>query len=62
MGVEVNRNVGLSQLCNKQKAGKTHPFGILRLAVLAAKIRSGETPCWVNFISEGSRVDLGASP
>lgn len=62
-GVEVNRNVGLTQLCNKQKAGKSHPFGILGLAVLAAKIRSGETPChWVYFISEGSRVDLGCFP
>ena len=61
--VEVNRNVGLTQLCNKQKAGKTHPFGILCLAVLAAKIGSGETPCcWVYFTSEGSRVDLGCLP
>lgn len=61
--IEVNRNVRLAQLCNKQKAGKTHLFGILRLAVLAAKIRSRETPCrWVYFISEGSRVDLGCFP
>lgn len=62
-GVEVNRNVGLTQVCNKQKAGKTHPFGILHLAVLAAKFRSGETPCcWVYSISGGSRVDMGRFP
>lgn len=43
-GVEVNRPVGLTQLCDEQTAGRTHVFGILLLALLAVKIRSGETP------------------
>lgn len=62
-GVEVNRNVGLTQLCDEQKAGKTHPFGISRLAVRASKLEVGKLlGTGFNFISEGSRVDLGCFP